>query len=272
MIATPYHKLEEAMLRRIMIVTVMTICSFTVSARNIHVASDVWCPYVCDTQPGYLVEIVQRAFESQGDKVVFTQMPFKRALKEAQVGNIDAVLAITEPVAKANKLLITDTKVGNFSNDFFVVKNNPWTYHQLSDLNQQSMAVIKGYDYGHELKPYLQQHKALFFASGEDPLSMNIIRLIKGRHKVIVDNRHVIEYTAKQLGLIDKIQYAGSMPDKQSLYIGFNAHQEAALKRFALGVTTIKQSGEYQQILDKYQIAVDSDSIELKKKRSTAFL
>lgn len=245
------------MLRIFMIVTVMTLCSFTVSARNIHVASDVWCPYVCDTQPGYLVEIVQRAFESQGDKVIFTQMPFKRALKEAQVGNIDAVLAITATVAAANQLLIDDTEVGTevgyVSNDFFVVKNNSWAYHQLSDLNQQSIAVIKGYDYGDVLEPYLQQHKAVFLASGEDPLSMNIIRLIKGRHKVIVDNRHVIEYTAKQLGLIDKIQYAGSMPDKQPLYIGFHARQTAAIARFALGVIALKQSGEYQQILDKYQ-------------------
>ena len=260
------------MRRRSVIATALVFCCFTLSAKTLHVASDVWCPYICDTQPGYLVEIVQRAFETQGSRVVFIPMPFKRALKEAKAGNIDAVLAITATVATANQLLIDDTEVGYYSNDFFVVKNNSWTYHQLSDLNQQSIAAIKGYDYGTVLGPYLYQHKALFLASGEDPLSMNIIRLIKGRHKVIVDNKNVIEYTAKQLGLSDKIQFAGSMPDKQPLYIGFNAQQEAALAQFTLGVSALKQSGEYQQILDKYQISINSEPIELKQKRSAYFL
>ena len=181
-------------------------------------------------------------------------MPFNRALKEVKSGHIDAVLAITETVATEQGLLTGETIVGLISNDFFVVSNSTWTYQKLNDLSQQSIAVIKGYDYGQILEAYLANHPQVSWAVGEDPLSMNIIRMIKGRHQITVGNRHVIQYTARQLKLSEQIKYAGSMPEKKPLYVGFNQHQQDKLRQFDLGVEILKATGEYQQIIDKYQI------------------
>jgi polar amino acid transport system substrate-binding protein len=243
---------------RITITSIISIlCCFTVSAKTIQIASDVWCPYICETQPGYLVEIAQRAFETQGEQVIFVPMPFNRALKEAKSGNIDAVLAISPSAATEYDLLTGETIVGQVSNDFFVVNHNPWTYKKLSDLSSQSISVIKGYDYGQILASYLTTHPQVSWSVGEDPLSMNIIRMIKGRHQITVGNRYVIEYTARQLKLADKIKYAGSMAETINLYVGFNINQQAKQQQFDLGVKVLKASGEYQKILDKYQISSD---------------
>lgn len=250
--------LRTTMLKKSILSTIVTliICCFPVSAKTIHIASDVWCPYICDDQPGYLVEIVQRAFEIQGVQVTFVPMPFNRALKEAQVGNIDAVLAISKSVAVEQGLLTGETVVGEVSNDFFTVNNNPWIYEKLSDLSSQSVAVIKGYDYGEVLESYLLNNQQVYWAVGDKPLSMNIIRMLRGRHQIIIGNRYVIQYTARQLKLSEKIKYAGSMPDKINLYVGFN-NKRIKAQQFDLGVKTLKSTGEYQKILDKYQIPSD---------------
>ncbi|UJF22604.1 substrate-binding periplasmic protein [Shewanella sp. OMA3-2] len=236
---------------------ILIICCFPVSAKTIHIASDVWCPYICDTQPGYLVEIVQRAFETQGEHVIFVPMPFNRALKEAQAGHIDAVLAVSKSIAIEQSLLTGETIVGEISNDFFTVHNNPWIYEKLSDLSSQSIAVIKGYDYGEVLASYLSNNQQVYWAVGDKPLSMNIIRMLRGRHQIIIGNRYVIQYTAKQLAVSDQIKYAGAMPEKINLYVAFNQDKLSKMHQFDLGVKTLKTTGEYQQILDKYQITSD---------------
>lgn len=237
--------------------TILIICCFPVSAKTIHIASDVWCPYICDDQPGYLVEIVQRAFETQGEQVIFVPMPYNRALKEAQAGNIDAVLAISKNVAVEHSLFTGETVVGEVSNDFFIVSSSSWVYEKLSDLSLHSIAVIKGYDYGEVLAHYLLNHQQVYWAVGEKPLSMNIIRMLRGRHQIIIGNRYVIQYTARQLKLLEKIKYAGSMSEKIDLYVGFSLNQQAKSRQFDLGVKALKATNEYQKILDKYQISSD---------------
>jgi polar amino acid transport system substrate-binding protein len=71
----------------------LSVVSIQAHAAPVRIASDIWCPYICENQTGYLVELTRRAFEVQGQAVEFRTIPFKRALIELQRNNIDAVLA-----------------------------------------------------------------------------------------------------------------------------------------------------------------------------------
>ena len=224
-----------------------------------RIASDIWCPYICDNETGYVVELTKRAFNSQGYEVDFVTFPYKRALVEVQKNNVDAVLAVTGKAMKDYDLVSGDIIVGYNSNDFFTATDSDKRFYHLDDLAKvNQIAVITGYHYGKELNQWLRKNPNTFYASGDTPLADNIVRLVKRRHSAILDNRSVIEHTASLLNLKNDIRYAGTMGEPDPLFIGFNQHKKAIVSVFVRGIEQLKISGEYQAILDKYNITFDN--------------
>nr|WP_283104461.1 transporter substrate-binding domain-containing protein [Shewanella inventionis] len=251
----------------------MLIISNHSYAEPVRIASDIWCPYICENDTGYLVELTKRAFEIQGKKAVFATLPYNRALVELKRQNVDAVLALTPGAIADNHLIHADVIVGYSSNDFYTASNNKTVFENLGNLNNtQQTAVVSGYDYGIELNAWLHAHPNTYYASGDAPLAMNIIRLVKGRHDVIIDNKNVIEYTASQLNLSQQLRYAGTIGEPVPLYVGFNQLNKANAAIFANGILLLKQSGEYQKIIDKYKIIPANNSHSIHYQRVKKFL
>ncbi|CAM4468954.1 substrate-binding periplasmic protein [Shewanella livingstonensis] len=251
----------------------LSIFSIHAHAAPVLIASDIWCPYICENKTGYVVDLTRRAFEIQGQDVEFRTIPYKRALIELQRNNIDAVLALTSSVIANNQLLSTDVVMGYNSNDFYTLVGSTESFEQISDLNKtQQAAVVNGYGYGIELDAWFGAHPNTYFASGNDPLAMNIIRLVKGRHSVIIDNKNVIEYTASQLNLTQQLRYAGTIGKPVPLYVGFSQQNKANAITFANGIDMLKANGEYQQIMNKYQILPEVNADEVRHKNLQKFL
>ncbi|MGX9460657.1 substrate-binding periplasmic protein [Shewanella sp. A14] len=235
------------------LIVLLSLFSIHAHTAPIRIASDIWCPYICENQTGYLVELTRRAYEVQGKPVEFITIPYKRALIELQRNNVDAVLALTPSTIVEKQLLKADVILGYKSNDFYTLAASDESFTNITDLNKtQQAAVVNGYNYGPELENWFRDHANTYFASGSDPLAMNIIRLVKGRHSVIVDNKNVIEYTARQLHLSEQLRYAGTIGNPVPLYVGFNQQNEAHAKTFTHGINMLKANGEYQQIINKY--------------------
>ncbi|MGB6135194.1 MAG: transporter substrate-binding domain-containing protein [Shewanella sp.] len=251
----------------------LLLASIHAHATPVRIASDIWCPYICENQKGYIVELTQRAFEIQNQKVEFITIPYKRALVELQRNNIDAVLALTPSAIAANKLVSADVVFGYNSNDFYTLVDSQESFNYVSDLNfTQQAAVVAGYDYGIELDAWLNAHPNSYFASGSDPLAMNIIRLVKGRHSVIIDNKNVIEYTASQLNLSQQLRYAGTIGKPVPLYVGFSQQNQANAVMLANGIKLLKDNGEYQSIMNKYRLLPEVGYDKARYKRLHKFL
>ncbi|WP_167496058.1 MULTISPECIES: ABC transporter substrate-binding protein [Shewanella] len=243
------------------LLVLLSIFSIQAHATPIRIASDIWCPYICENQTGYVVELTRRAFEIQGQSVEFQTIPYKRALVELQKNNIDAVLALTPHTITENQLINADVIVGYKSTDFYTLVGSNETFGKITDLNQsQQIAVVSGYSYGVELDAWFNAHTNTYFATGRDPLAMNIIRLVKGRHSVIVGNKNVIEYTTSQLNLSQQLRYAGTMGKQVPLYVGFNQQNKAGSITFTNGINMLKANGEYQKIISKYKVLPDATS------------
>ncbi|MEH6463914.1 MAG: transporter substrate-binding domain-containing protein [Shewanella psychromarinicola] len=254
-------------------IVLLSLFSINAHSAPLRIASDIWCPYICENQTGYVLELTRRAFEIQGQAVEFRKLPFKRALIELQRNNIDAVLALTSSAIADNKLLSADVILGYNSNDFYTLVDSNESFKQISDLNKtQQAAIVNGYGYGAALDAWFNAHANTYFASGSDPLAMNIIRLVKGRHSVIVDNRNVIEYTASQLNLSKQLRYAGTIGKPVPLYVGFSQQNKAHAITFANGIDILKANGEYQQIINKYKILPELTSGEVRHKNLQKFL
>ncbi|MCL1046415.1 transporter substrate-binding domain-containing protein [Shewanella electrodiphila] len=237
-------------------------CSFStsLSAKPLLIASDIWCPYVCEARTGYVTELTQRAFAEMDQPVHFIAVPFNRALKEVQQANVDAILAVTPDHVAQYDLLTDDLIIGYASKDFYTTNSFAWQFNQIEDLDTVQVGIIRGYDYGERLNAKIANSNRFYIASGNQPLTMNLKRLIKGRFHVMIGNKIVIEQTAKKINLDDQIRYAGSFGEPIPLYVGFNQGNTKAAKMFADGLKKLKQTGEFQQILDKYNIEMSDDS------------
>lgn len=231
-------------------------CAFsaTISAKPLLIASDIWCPYVCEGQTGYVTELTQRAFAEMDQPVHFIAVPFNRALKEVEQGNVDAILAVTpEHVAQYN-LFTDEIIIGYASKDFYTTTSFAWQFNQLEDLDTVQVGIIRGYDYGERLNDKIAHSNRFYIATGNQPLSMNLKRLIKGRFNVMIGNKIVIQNTANKLQIGDQIRYAGSFGEPLPLYVGFSQNNTQAAEMFAIGLQKLKQTGEFQEILNKYNI------------------
>jgi len=267
----PFNSWSEYLFKYLWVLLSLFITSL--DAAPVRIASDIWCPYVCDKQTGYVVELTQRAFEIQGKTITFSHLPYKRALVEAASNHIDAVLAVTPSALSKFNLISGDVVIGYQSNDFYTVVDSKEQFTQLSDVNAtRQVAVVIGYNYGVSLEQWLSTHPSTYFASGNDPLAMNLIRLIKGRHSVIIDNKNAIEYTVNQLNLTAQIRYAGTIGIPVPLYVGFNQHNKHNAITFAKGIAMLKASGEYQNIINKYKVLLEISPEDTRHKHLQKFL
>lgn len=232
------------------------------NASTITFESDIWCPYVCDAgsvNPGYVVEIAEKAFSAVGMSSQLNLIPFRRALDDGLHNKTDIVLAVTKEHLLEYHLTPSDTIIGFYGNDFYVRQDNPWQYNEPSNLDELAVAAIKGYSYGATLDGTLSQNPNLYLATGDNPLKTNLQLLMKNRVQVVLENRHVIDYLATELNVSDQIRYAGTEGDVLPLYLGFSAiaTQKGLKETFEKGLAVIIQNGEYDRILNKYNIALE---------------
>ncbi|ABV85902.1 substrate-binding periplasmic protein [Shewanella pealeana] len=235
---------------------ILLTVSFPSSAEQIVVASDIWCPYICSDNSGYVVELTQQAFATVDVEVKFETIPFQRALKLTSQHKIDAVLAVTSEHMLNFELYNNHIVIGQYTNDFYTAVDSSWQYSDLASLDDMLIATILGYDYGQSLNQYLETRHPQIRTSGETPLKSNLYLTAKRRVDLLVGNRYVIDHTARQFGYSDDIRYAGSENEITPLYVGFgnNDKGRSYATKFAQGIESLKQNGEYQAILDKYQI------------------
>ena len=255
-----------------------SIASQPTQAKTLEVASDEWCPYVCDDQnsPGFLVEIVNEIATTHGIKLRFSLMPLARALTLAQKDKIDILLALTPQHITDFKLQQSQLSFGGLYNDFYVKTNQPWRFQSIAHLSatlkdNTILGTINGYQYGEQLNQLLSSNTAHVFPdSGNSPLAKQLKMLELGRLDILLDSRFTVQYQLQKLPDLS-ITYAGTQGDFTPLFLGFSSLlSKEQVQLFDSGLMTLRQSGKLDAILAKYaltdwqqQAATDSHNISL---------
>ena len=256
----------------------LVICAsiFTkpVQAKVLVVASDEWCPYICDDThlPGFLVEIVTEIAASNGVTVKFALTPLARALDLSQKGEVDILLGLTLQHINDFKLQKSHLSFGGLYNDFYVRASDPWRFKSISDLatalkNNAILGTINGYEYGDIIGNLLKDNAAhIFSASGNSPLQRQLKMLRLGRLDILLDSRFTVQYQLSKL--VNKssltktpttakpsIIYAGTEGDFTPLYLGFSPLlSKEQVQLFDDGLMSLRENGRLNKILTKYGV------------------
>lgn len=275
----------------------LVICAsiFTkpVQAKVLVVASDEWCPYICDDThlPGFLVEIVTEIAASNGVTVKFALTPLARALDLSQKGEVDILLGLTLQHINDFKLQKSHLSFGGLYNDFYVRASDPWRFKSISDLatalkNNAILGTINGYEYGDIIGNLLKDNAAhIFSASGNSPLQRQLKMLRLGRLDILLDSRFTVQYQLSKL--VNKssltktpttakpsIIYAGTEGDFTPLYLGFSPLlSKEQVQLFDDGLMSLRENGRLNKILTKYGV-IDwhQQSITQQNKESSSLM
>lgn len=238
------------------------IYSSQIRAETLKVASDFWCPYICDSQekPGVLIEVLTEIATLNKMSIDFEVIPLTRSLLMTSHAQIDVVLAITENHAIEHNLKRSQEYFGGWQNDFYISKKNDWPLDNLDDIKKlliagQTIGVIHGYEYGPIIDSLMAKYASnIYQATGVSPLTNNIKMLQTGRISALLDSKYNVEYEIK-MGNVTDIKYAGSEGDFVPLFLGYAPTiSPEVIKSFDDGLKLLRSKAVLQDILEKYGV------------------
>ena len=252
--------------KHLIILSILILMPLPAFSDTIFLKSDIWCPYNCASDsklPGYTIEIAKKIFEKAGHNLKYEVTPWSRSVKLVKEGHITAIVGVTRN--EAPDLIFPDQEFGISVIHFFKRKGFPWKFSGIGSLETVSVGIMADYEYGDGLDAYFEKNRKtpkVQMIRAEQPLVLNIRKLLKGRIDVIPEDKSVFIETAKAMGVLGKIEYAGIDPinskeglDEARLYMAFspkNPKSKEYAKLISIGIERMRLSGELGKILAKY--------------------
>ncbi|WP_415890605.1 substrate-binding periplasmic protein [Neptuniibacter sp. SY11_33] len=246
------------MLRLIFAATFFLYCSIGLAAEKIVIAADRWCPFNCEANaplPGFMIEVATEVFAEKGIEVQYKEMNWSRAIQEAKKGHINAVVGAFK--GDVPGFVLPEQELAILGNTFFVHKDSNWQYQGVESLQGHQLAAISGYDYGDELRDYIQNNSSdsVTMLGSEQPLHRGIQMLSLKRIDMLVEAEPVFLYTANLLNKADHFKVAGSAKEFEKSYIAFSPildDSQGYAQILSDGIDRLRKSGQLQEILSKY--------------------
>ncbi len=249
---------------RIMLIFVLflLILPAAVHSETITLVADDWCPYNCEPDsdsPGYIVEVAREIFIKAGYGFEYKNISWARALEEVRKGTYHGAIA-TAPKEMPDGVF-SEEELGFYSNIFIVRKSDSWRFKNIDSLRQVKLGVIKNYDYGKALNAYIQKYKntmSVQVLSGSNAVEQNLKKLLHNKIDVYLEDRYVAFYTAKKLGMLNKVTAGGREDRPRIMYIGFspaNSESITYARLISEGIKKMRKNGQLAEILYKYGVS-----------------
>lgn len=206
---------------------------------------------------GAVVDVIRKTFTHAGLSCHITIMPYSRAIKSAENGNLHAV-GILNSQTSSNLTLSAHHTVA-LQQTFFVRNDDPWQFTGIESLHSKKVLTVRDYNYSNvspEYQHYLKTAANVFDTFGDEDYLLRIAKMIRmGRMDVFNEARMVMNYSLQENGLSGQLREAGAFPKKLLLFVGFvtTAEGERYRKIFDTSFTTLLESGEIDKILEAYK-------------------
>lgn len=243
----------------------MVVAGATPPARAadiIRVASNEWCPYNCgpaDDRPGYMVDVLTEAFAAVGHRIAYETRPRNRALREARMGFLDAVVgAVPRGV---ERYVIPQTPLATVQPVLALRAQSRYRYDGPASLAPLLVGAVKGYNYTAEIDAYLAQaaddmtRTDLVFQHDAETLGLR--KLTIGRIDAFLGYEAVLAYLAERLALSDRLRLV-PVGEPTHLYIAFSPASADSPRYAALfdeGMRILADSGRLAVLRAKYGLS-----------------
>lgn len=228
--------------------------------KALRIAQIDWCPEICpaETRQGYVVELIEAAFEDSDFRLEYTTYPWSRALVATRTGLDIAVIA---PAKKeAPDLIYPQYPVGTQRACFYTRANSDWRYTGADSLKGLSLGLPTDMSL-EELQDYVVENKEQFhFQSITDRYVVLSIRmLVTGRLDAFGFTENAVLYRLEKDGIKTKIRQAGCVSEAP-VYLAFSptskhaADRAEAMALFDARMAEMIASGRAANIRARYNL------------------
>ncbi|MDZ4337435.1 MAG: transporter substrate-binding domain-containing protein [Pseudomonas sp.] len=244
------------LLRHALFALTALIAASNSAAENLHFVTEEFPPFSYSRgaiASGALPEIVNATCLLLQWHCRIEVLPWRRALQQAEDGEVDGIFTVIQSPARHQAFLITPMLVTS-GYDFYTLRSNDFHYRQPEDLRGRQVGV-----YGPSGTSFVLQESLKNTPDVEVKLVTNNHRLLLmlnagrfGEQGVVVLNRdvarHLIEheylYALRNAGHLTSISYG----------IGFSRKKvsPAQFQAFNRGLGTLRNNGQLATILQRY--------------------
>jgi len=240
-------------LRLIVLLIILLLCSpLKAQTDSLLLASSNYYPhYAADLpQQGAVSEIIRQAFLLQGIDISIDFMPFARAYRESRQADYIGLVAAWYDDERAQHFYYSQPLYAN-QIVFFKRKEQAISYREYSDLAQQHLrlAVVQGY----LQSPGLAQSGITMEKVATDEQAFHM--LARGRVDLVpadkLNGLYLLDTKLPQFA--DSLDWMTPALELRPMYLLLSKQDprsEALIQRFNTGLTELRQSGRYQQIID----------------------
>ncbi len=240
--------MKEALNRIFKLLVIFSISLNSMSQESTSFACSYFPPYKIKNEGDHMgidVDIISEVYKSIGKKNKYIFLPWKRALKSVENGELDALCGCSY-LKSRERLFHYSQEVGKNSIGIFTLKDNNTVIKNIMDLNSHSVAVVRGYSLENEL---LSSSAKVVRVKDESQL----IRLLKSKRvDAIYSFKNPIMYLLKKNKIENNLRYREFK--SSSYYSCFSKKTTNAdfISEFNKGLSTIRKNGIYEKILIKY--------------------
>ncbi len=240
------------LLRITILLSLLCLLAPVSHAERISIVSSNYYPHYGEELPqqGAVLEIIRRAFALQGVETNITFMPFARAYREAQTANYTALAAPWYDEVRTQYFFYSEPLYPNHL-VFFKKKHRQITYQNYQDLAQQGyrLAVVQGYSQPQGLLESglkiekVASDQQMFQMLALDRVDLVIADRLNGMYQLQ-------RYLPQQQHNFDWLHPAAEIRPMYLMLSRQDNRSEELLNRFNRGLKQLKESGQYQQIID----------------------
>ena len=224
----------------------------SVQAREISMLTVEWAPHYGSELPeeGLTTAIVKAAFRASGHVSEVDFIPWTRALKEVEEGKADIVMGAYHNKEREQTYIFSDPiyflQLGLIARPGLGVTR----YDSLRELAPYSIGISRGFANSEEFDAanYLDKQVASF-------PNLNIRKLFRGRIDMAVMNFDLFRYEARKEGFcIGDVEFIEPPLETHGLYLMASrniADGDKIIADFNRGLTTIRQNGEFDRIVNR---------------------
>ncbi len=221
---------------------------------TVIVTTGEWSPLISEnlSDSGPISTVVKEAFLQSSIDVKFRFLPWKRAMREVDIGSSDASSAWRITDERKKKFLFSDSVYEN-ENVFFYLKSKPFNWNEFKDLKHYQVGAVLAYAYSEEFER--AEKKGAFQVYRVNKEKLLIYMLISGRIHAFPANREVglnlIRSEAPELFNDFAIHPKPLIKKPLSLIFKNNTKGRRLLKKFNDGLKKLKTSGRIEEIYGK---------------------
>lgn len=255
---------SSGLIRTLTLILGLAVLSLPASiarADTIELRGDVWCPFNCEPgsdRPGFMVELAQEALAFYGHEVQYETLTWSRSLDQTRKGEVNGVIGTDSDEAPD---LVFGPPLGEYQETLIFRRGEGRQIETAEDLDGLRIGGVVDYDYYPIFNTYIAENERdptrVQIIGGDGALKRNLLKLTSGRIDMAMDERSVVTYTIRELGLADQVELV-SYEDASDLFIAFSPALETSqlyARQLSEGIERLKASGRYAEVLLRYAVS-----------------